>query len=92
MLNLIEQSIQTRNAFYEQFTGKRSKRKAIDVNQTKRLLAELYREKVRLQRHLWKERVRYKGELPLKRKRTIQYYQKVIEKCAVDLEAILRRV
>lgn len=93
MLTLVERANEIKSVFYEHYSGFPSKHyKPIDLAKTKEVLAELYREQVRLQRHIIALKLRYKGQPPLRRIRTLLYYQKVIDKSARDLEMILRSV
>ena len=91
MLRLIEQSKQIKSDFYANFRGYPAKRKPIDMKAAKELLSDLYREKIRLAKHVRTVKVLYKGELPAKKQRTLLYYQEVVDKCARDLEQILRQ-
>ncbi len=92
MLALIEQSQGLKRDFYAHFAGHSSKHKPIDPKFTKDLLADLYREKMRLQRHVRHIKVQYKGHLPVKKARSLLYYQKVIEQCIRDVENMLRQM
>lgn len=90
-LALVEQTQVLSKSFYAQFTGKHSKNKVIDVKQAKALLADLYREKVRLNRYMIETKLRYKGNVPLKISNIVTYHKKVVEKCAQDVAEILRK-
>lgn len=91
LLKLVEDSEKLKKAFYDQYAGFKTKIKPIDIKATKMLLADLYREKVRLNKYLHDVRLYYKGNVPVKKANTLTYHQKVIDKCALDVEEILRK-
>lgn len=90
MLDLISTARITKKEFYTRFSGIHSKQKVIDVKATRELLADLYREKIRLQKYIWETKARYKGVIPIKRKRTLLHYQIVIDSSIQDIEKVLR--
>jgi len=90
MLKLVEETKSINRRFYHQFKQEPDFGNGIDRKQIQILLAELYREKLRLERYIWKIRVYYKDLVPRKKYRSLIYHQKVIDGCIKDLEAILR--
>lgn len=92
MLVLIEQTRVSKKHFYDHFRPGLRRQTVVDVKEVRELLSDLYREKVRLQKHLWAERSRYEDGIPLKVKQKIQHYQNVIDSCIGDIEKMLRRI
>jgi hypothetical protein len=93
MIALVDQAREIKSAFNELFTGVSSKKsKPVDVSLTKEVLADLYREKVRLSKYAVEMRVRYKGQVPRKKRQAIIFYQQVVDRCIRDLEAVLRQI
>ena len=64
----------------------------LDVKETKLLLEDLYREKGRFGRYAKNIKTRYKGNVPLKRARALEYEMQVLEKSTTEVESILRRL
>jgi len=91
MLAIVDQCQKVRSAFKEQF-GPDGAKVRIDRDLTKELLADVYRERVRLHRYTYEMKVRYKGSVPEKKARTIIYYQKIIDTNARALEIIIRQL
>jgi hypothetical protein len=91
MLRLIEQTREMKSAFYEQYQGYPTRKKFIDLKSARELLAELYREKTRIERYVQAMKVQSYGQVQPKKVRTFLYYQKVIEKCIKDMELVLRQ-
>ncbi len=95
MLRLIDEALAIKKNFYKQFSMKRHNfddKDAVDIKLLKKLLEDLYRERVRLKRYTWELKVRFKGDVPPKKMRTVIYYQRVVDNCCSDLEAILRKL
>lgn len=91
MLKLIKDSEKLKETFYAQYAGFKTKIKPIDIKATKALLADLYREKMRLTKYQHEIKLHYKGNVPVKKSKTLMYYQKVIEQYALDVAEILRK-
>jgi hypothetical protein len=90
MLHLIEQAQEIKRSFYAQFDGGDSHAvREVDFKFVKELLADLYRERMRLDRHIREVRIRYHGAAS-KKVRSLRTYQRIVEQKAKDLEAILR--
>ena len=92
MLELVEASRDVRAAFYAHFTTVHAKKKHIDVQALKDLLAELYRERVRLRSHIQDLRGESKESISIKKRRTLLYYLKVLNQCIHDMENVLRKI
>jgi len=91
MLELIEASREVRIAFYAHFTTFPVKKKSLDVEALKELLAEVYREKTRLRSFLQDLKGDREG-LSVTKRRALLYYNKVLGQCAKELEDIMRKV
>lgn len=65
---------------------------SVDIKETKLLLEDLYREKGRFGRYAKNIKTRYKGNVPLKRARALEYEMQVLEKSTTEVESILRRL
>lgn len=97
LVKIIDESYAIKRSFYKRFHKHETFKKdayqhIINLKQTKTTLEELYREKERLKQYAWHMKVRFKGEVPTKKMRTILYYQRVIDTCITDLEAIIRKL
>ncbi len=93
MIALLERTQAVRRRFKEQFRGYPSRHiKPIDMNETRDLLADLYRERVRLSKYFLAVKAQYKGQIPEKRRKALVYYQGVVDECISDIEKILRKV
>lgn len=90
LLHLVEQSQEARSAFYQKFIDPASRAKSLKEKELQALLADLYREKMRLEHHIKNLKVYYKSDVPRKKAQALRYYQKVIEKQCHDLEVIIR--
>jgi hypothetical protein len=93
MIALVERTQVVKRQFKDQFKGYSSRRyKPVDMKETRDLLADLYRERVRLSKHFLAVKVQYKGQIPEKRRKALVYYQGVVDECISDIEKILRQV
>jgi len=91
MLLLIDKAKETKTLFFQQYSDPQEN-VHLDKKTTEALLSELYREKLRLERYLWKVKLYYRDVTPRKRYRSILYYQKVIDKSISDIELIVRNL
>jgi hypothetical protein len=94
MLTIIEQAQKIKRMFYAQFDEERKKsvdRRYLDLKFIQSVLSDLYRERMRLGKHMSEIKTRSNSTLPYKKLRTLRYYQKTIEEYAQNLEEILRQ-
>jgi hypothetical protein len=93
MLAIIEQAQKIKQTFYAQFDEhhKSLDRRYLDLKFIKSVLSDLYRERLRLDRHIREVKVQSSEVLPFKKLRTLRYYQKTVEQYAQSLEEILRQ-
>ena len=91
MLMLVDKAKETKGMFFQQYSNPQENIH-LDKKTTEALLAELYREKLRLERYMWKVKLYYRDVTPRKRYRSILYYQKVIDKSIGDIELIVRNL
>jgi hypothetical protein len=93
MLALIEKTEIIKQQFKDLYRGYPSRHyKPIDMQKTRELLSDLYRERIRFNQYFLAEKVEHQGQIPEKRRRTLEYYQGVIDECIKDIEKILRQV
>ena len=92
LISVIERTIELKKTFYQQFFSESSQSRPVGRKEAKELLADLYREKVRLIKFDRQMRVRFKGDVPPKKKRTVTHYQRIIDKCIYDTELIVRQL
>jgi hypothetical protein len=91
MLAIIDQCQKVQSAFHAQFS-QHPEHVRIDAILAKELLADVYRERVRLLRYTQEMKVKYKGNVPEKKSRTLLYYQQIIDRHAKILEVIIRQL
>jgi hypothetical protein len=94
MLSIIEQAQTIKHMFYAQFDEEQKKlidRRYLDLKYIQSVLSDLYRERMRLGRHMNEIKTRSDSTLPYKKLRTLRYYQKTIEEYAQNIEEILRQ-
>ncbi len=91
MLDIITHAQDVKEAFYARFSGVHTRHKVIDIKETKILLADVYRERQRLQYYISDVKERYNGAVPTSRMQILLYYQQVLEQCSQELEKILRQ-
>ena len=92
LIGIIEKTIELKKSFYQQFFSETTAHKSVGRKEVRELLADLYREKVRLVKFDRQMRIRFKGDVPPKRKRTVKHYQRIVDKCISDMEQILRQL
>ena len=93
MITLVDRTQVVKRQFKEQFKGFPSKHyKPVDMKETRNLLSDLYRERVRLNQHVLAMKAQHKGQIPEKRRKALAYYQGVVDECIGDIEKILRQV
>lgn len=92
MLELVEASRDVQKAFYAHFSSPTMRKKNIDIQALKDLLAELYRERVRLLSFLQELKGNSKETISVKQRRALLYYVKVLGKSATSIEAIIRKI
>jgi DNA polymerase elongation subunit (family B) len=94
MLTIIEQAQKIKHMFNAQFDEDHKKlldRRYLDLKFIQSVLSDLYRERMRLGKHMNEIKIRNNSTLPYKKLRTLRYYQKTIEEYAQNLEEILRQ-
>jgi hypothetical protein len=94
MLAIIEQAQNIKQTFYAQFDEQQKKsidRRYLDLKFIKSVLSDLYRERMRLERHIREIKMRSGNIPPYKKLRTLRYYQKTIEQYSQNIEEILRQ-
>jgi len=91
MLSLIDKAKETKALFFQQYSNPQEN-VHLDKKLTEEILSELYREKLRLERYMWKVKLYYRDVTPRKRYRSILYYQKVVDKSISDIEMIVRNL
>lgn len=93
LVHLIEASIEVKHLFYTSYLEQPKRRKYIDTNAMRDLLSELYREKVRLESYIYyiKNHSNKDGFID-KRGRSLNYFQKVLNKNIREIEAILKKI
>jgi hypothetical protein len=93
MLSLITKTAEIKAAYRAQYAQVENNAvKPLSAKDIKRVLEDLYREKERFCRYANNVRKRYKGLVPLRRARSIEYQKHTLEKSATELENFLRRL
>ncbi len=93
MLKLVEQTKKVKDAYYAQFTRTVDQLvHPLSPREVKVLLEDLYREKERFDKQVVAVKVFYKGSVPPRRARALEYYGEVIARSVKDIEKVLRRL
>ncbi|MFA6527303.1 MAG: hypothetical protein WCT20_02675 [Candidatus Babeliales bacterium] len=93
LVHLIEESIEVKHRFYAAYLEQARPRKYVDIEAMKDLLAELYREKVRLDSYIFYLRDnKQQSNFIDKRERSLNYFKKVLLKNIKEIEIILKKI